>query len=265
MKHLRTYKTFEKNAIKGGKSDDLSVEDIAKKFNTPVSKIKQQLELGIKVESEHTDDKEKQQEIAMDHLVEIPDYYDRLKKMEDQGEKTFEEIHIHDRWEQQSIEEQDIKEFAETLFVNLLDDGFTVETSVIYSEYSQVSLPHKTTAVMDNPKKYVEVRIRNSISGVVSRVGTMGLSAGDSGVKYSYISNEIQTFVDYMKRKWKIIDVTYEYEELVPDENIGAYTKVRTKSKEPSQNTEIFNGKFNLTIKQLDKEPNMFQKFIKRF
>jgi hypothetical protein len=176
--------------------------------------------------------------------------------------KLFEDIHIHDRWEQQSIEEDDIKQFVETLFVNLLDDGFTVDTSVIYSEYSQVSLPHKTSGVMDNPKKYVELRIRNA----------SGSAAGDyldseflSGVKYSYISNEIQTFVDYMKRKWKIIDVTYEYEELVPDENIGAYTKVRTKSTEPSLNTKLYDGKFNLTIKQLDKEPNMFQRFIKRF
>jgi hypothetical protein len=243
MKHLRTYKTFEKNTIKGGKSDDLSVEDIAKKFNVPVSKIKQQLQLGIKVESEHTDSKEQQREIAMDHLSEIPDYYDRLKKMEDQGEKTFEEIHIHDRWEQQSIEEDDIKQFTETLFVNLLDDGFTVDTSVIYSEYSK------------DPNKYVEVRIRVPNENKYGR----------DDVKYSDISNEIQTFVDYMKRKWKIVDVTYEYEELVPDENIGAYTKVRTKSKEPSLNTKLYDGKFNLTIKQLDKEPNMFQRFIKRF
>jgi hypothetical protein len=68
-----------------------------------------------------------------------------------------------------------------------------------------------------------------------------------------------------MKRKWKIVDVTYEYEELLPDENIGAYTKVRTKSTEPSKNKELFCGKFNLTIKKLDKEPNMFQRFIKRF
>jgi len=243
MKHLRTYKTFEKNTIKGGKSDDLSVEDIAKKFNVPVSKIKQQLQLGIKVESEHTDSKEQQREIAMDHLSEIPDYYDRLKKMEDQGEKTFEEIHIHDRWEQQSIEEDDIEQFTETLFVNLLDDGFTVDTSVIYSEYSK------------DPNKYVEVRIRVPNENKYGR----------DDVKYSDISNEIQTFVDYMKRKWKIVDVTYEYEELVPDENIGAYTKVRTKSKEPSLNTKLYDGKFNLTIKQLDKEPNMFQRFIKRF
>lgn len=172
--------------------------------------------------------------------------------------KSYEDFineNIHDRWEQQSIEDDDIKQFTETLFVNLLDDGFTVETSVIYSEYSQVSLPYKTSAVIDNPKKYVEVRVRVPNENKYGRDGT----------KYSDISNEIQTFVDYMKRKWKIIDVTYEYEELVPDENIGAYTKVRTKSKEPSQDTKIYDGKFNLTIKQLDKEPNMFQRFIKRF
>ena len=133
-----------------------------------------------------------------------------------QSYKLFE--NIHDRWEQQSIEEDDIKQFAETLFVNLLDDGFTVETSVIYSESSQ------------DPKKYVEIRVRVPNENKYGR----------DGVKYSDISNEIQTFVDYMKRKWKIIDVTYEYEELVPDENIGAYTKVRTKSKEPSQDTKIY-------------------------
>ena len=240
MKHLRTYKTFEKNTIKGGKSDDLSVEDIAKKFDFPVSKIKQQLELGIKVESEHSDDKEKQQEIAMDHLAEIPDYYDRLKKMEDQGEKAFE--NIHDRWEQESIEREDIKEFAETLFVNLLDDGFTVDTDVIYSESTQ------------DPKKYVRVYIRYPHASI------------ENTVKYSSISNEIQTFVDYIKRKWKIVDVAYEYEQLIVPENIdGAHIKTVKKSKEPSAEATLFNGKFNLTITQLDKEPNMFQKFIKRF
>ena len=63
MKYIKSF--LEKNTIKGGKSDNLSVEDIAKKFNIPVSKIKHQLELGIKVESEHTNDKQEQREIAM--------------------------------------------------------------------------------------------------------------------------------------------------------------------------------------------------------
>ena len=163
--------------------------------------------------------------------------------------KLFEEIHIHDRWEQQSIEKEDIKEFAETLFVNLLDDGFTVDTDVIYSEYSQ------------DPKKYVRVFIRNEESR-----RTPLSDSFDGNIKYSTISDEIQTFVEYIKRKWKIVDVTYEYEELIVPENIdAAYIKTRKKSKELSADTKLLNGKFNLTITQLDKEPNMFQKFIKRF
>jgi len=45
-----------------------------------------QLEMGIKVELEHTDDEDVAREIAMDHLQEIPDYYDRLKIMEEEAE-----------------------------------------------------------------------------------------------------------------------------------------------------------------------------------
>jgi hypothetical protein len=158
--------------------------------------------------------------------------------------KAFEDIHIHDRWEQQSIEEEDIEQFAEALFVDLLDDGFTVETVVIYSEYTK------------DYNKYVDVRIRHPHNQA---------SLKWNSIKYSRISNQIQTFVDYMKRKWNIIDTIYEYEDLLADENIGGYTKVIRKSKEPSLNTNLLNGKFNLTIRQLHKEPNMFQRFIKRF
>jgi len=41
-----------------------------------------QLQKGIKVESEHTDFPEIAEKISRDHLSEIPDYYDRLAKME---------------------------------------------------------------------------------------------------------------------------------------------------------------------------------------
>ena len=41
-----------------------------------------ELKLGIKVEMEHIDDKSIAKEIAKDHLVELPDYYTRLIKME---------------------------------------------------------------------------------------------------------------------------------------------------------------------------------------
>lgn len=83
MKHLKSFRLFE-NVIEGGKADKLSVEDIAKKFNVPVEKIMDQISKGVKVESEHTDDVNAQIEIAMDHLTEMPDYYDRLNSMEDE-------------------------------------------------------------------------------------------------------------------------------------------------------------------------------------
>ena len=73
------------NEIEGGKADKLSIKDIAKKFGVDVSDIKKQLEMGLEVESEHTDDENQAKEIAMDHLSEMPDYYSRLEKMEKNG------------------------------------------------------------------------------------------------------------------------------------------------------------------------------------
>jgi len=77
------------NTIKGGKADKMSVEDIAKKFNVSIEKIKAQIKKGIEVEKEHTNDKEKATEIAMDHVTEFPDYYDRIQKMEKGAEKEW--------------------------------------------------------------------------------------------------------------------------------------------------------------------------------
>lgn len=45
-----------------------------------------ELAMGVKVEMEHVDDRALAREIAMDHLAEIPDYYTRLKKMEQEAE-----------------------------------------------------------------------------------------------------------------------------------------------------------------------------------
>jgi len=48
---------------------------------------KEQLETGVDIEKEHTDNKEIAKEIAKDHISEIPDYYTRLKKMEKESNK----------------------------------------------------------------------------------------------------------------------------------------------------------------------------------
>lgn len=66
----------------GGKADKATPESVAKKHGVSVDQINKEIEMGIKVELEHTDDKELAREISLDHLMEMPDYYTRLKKME---------------------------------------------------------------------------------------------------------------------------------------------------------------------------------------
>jgi hypothetical protein len=80
----------ESNELKGGLADNKSLVQIAKKHNAKnyyhiddmVKSLKKQLEMGMKVETEHTDDINKAKEIALDHLWENPKYYSKLKKAE---------------------------------------------------------------------------------------------------------------------------------------------------------------------------------------
>jgi hypothetical protein len=62
------------------KAKGVSIEDIARKHGITISKIKKQLEIGKKVEREHGGSSKKAKTIAMDHLVEDPKYYVKLKK-----------------------------------------------------------------------------------------------------------------------------------------------------------------------------------------
>lgn len=64
--------------LHGGKADDKTPKDFDQK----------QLQAGIKVEMEHTGDKSKAKEIAMDHLTEDPDYY---KDWDDKEKILFQE------------------------------------------------------------------------------------------------------------------------------------------------------------------------------
>lgn len=72
-------KLFE---IKGLDVKTFTPEDLAKKHNVSLSVINKQLTKGIKVELEHTTDPKIAREIALDHIGEYADYYDRLAKIE---------------------------------------------------------------------------------------------------------------------------------------------------------------------------------------
>jgi hypothetical protein len=61
-------------------SAGMTIADIAKKHNRPVSQIKAQVKRGTKVEKEHGKPSKEAKQIAMDHEVENPKYYSKLKK-----------------------------------------------------------------------------------------------------------------------------------------------------------------------------------------
>lgn len=72
---LRSLVFNEEEELKGGDSDGMSEEDLAEKHNVDVKDIKKEINVGVKIEMEHTDDKDIAKEIAMDHISEYADYY----------------------------------------------------------------------------------------------------------------------------------------------------------------------------------------------
>jgi hypothetical protein len=81
------YVKLVEDVLKGGLADDKSLKDLVDLHSKKGSKVsiedlKKQLEMGIKVEKEHSGSEELAREIAMDHLAELPTYYSKLSKIE---------------------------------------------------------------------------------------------------------------------------------------------------------------------------------------
>ena len=81
MKNILSYEDYltEEEKIKGGLADSRPDSD----FDS------EQLAKGIKVEYEHTNDKEIAKEIAKDHLAEDPDYYIKLATIDPHHESNI--------------------------------------------------------------------------------------------------------------------------------------------------------------------------------
>ena len=65
-----------------GLAKNKTINQTAKKHKVDIVKLKKQLKMGMGVEKEHTKNKIVSKKIAMDHLIEDPKYYTKLKKIE---------------------------------------------------------------------------------------------------------------------------------------------------------------------------------------
>lgn len=81
---------IKEEKIEGGLADNLSIYNLAEKHNVSITEILTQLQKGVKVEMEHTKEFEVAFEIAMDHIFEDVNYYDKLETIEKTKEETKE-------------------------------------------------------------------------------------------------------------------------------------------------------------------------------
>lgn len=102
----------------------MSPQELADLHNVPLKKIQQQLAKGIKAELEHTSDKKVAREIALDHLLELPNYYDKLEKMEESRWRWLREGISHSEITQQDLDK--LEYYLDKLYGQL---GLDVEFS----------------------------------------------------------------------------------------------------------------------------------------
>lgn len=81
MTRIKSYKLF----LEGNKSDNMTPEEVYQRAASHkkwyyLEDFEKELQAGIAVEMEHTDDPEEARRIALDHLYEDPEYYEKLRK-----------------------------------------------------------------------------------------------------------------------------------------------------------------------------------------
>ena len=73
-------------------SGSTTLEKLAKKHNVHLDDMRKALKAGIRVEMEHTTNRETAAKIALVHLKERPDYYQKLKKVEESNTDEREDV-----------------------------------------------------------------------------------------------------------------------------------------------------------------------------
>jgi len=125
----------EEKDPKGPTKSYKSPEEIAKKHGVSLKEIQKQVEIGTKVEFEHTSDKTKAKITALQHLDELPDYYTRLKKMETQKESSI-------------VRDANGNYYAE--FIDIIKAGSIEEENPCWKGYTQVGMKEKNGKQVPN-------------------------------------------------------------------------------------------------------------------
>lgn len=160
-----------KNPIKGGKGDKLNIDEV-----NPT-----ELSMGVKVEMEHTKDKNKAIDIAMDHLAEDPIYYTKLKMAgladelkEPKKAKSSVPTLLNKKLTNVVDKENGLKPVKGVVKVKQSAKNSTKETVKPVKGIQIMSqTPKKAkgiTKTMELPKKSKEIQLKETIDKLVAKV-----------------------------------------------------------------------------------------------
>jgi hypothetical protein len=82
--------------IPGGLADGMTLKDLAKHHDTTIDKLINKVSDGVNIEKEHTSEMSIALEIALDHIYEDLDYYDKLEKIEAKEATTSASVGAYD-------------------------------------------------------------------------------------------------------------------------------------------------------------------------
>jgi hypothetical protein len=264
MKYKQSFKEEkDEEELKGGLADKKTLKDIAKKHDKKgyyhiddmVSSLKKQLNMGLKVEMEHTKDVKKAREIAMDHLWEDPSYYTKLKKIETKESHDDLGKSARKHFQKDLAADKDYHEFKKRAKYKLRDDG---------TEYS-FGTPNVT---MDDPyiikKKYSRFG-----KGETKEATGSGSSGAFEGPLFGGESNFVKKSQSETPKIKEEVDKV-EAKEATGSGSVGGYESPSmwaksTKKKDwgPSRKSQIPGGSFVSVKKKCSKFPYCNQGDIK--
>ena len=202
----------EEKDPKGPVKSYKSPEELAKKHGVSVEEIKKQLEIGTKVEFEHTTSKSSARITALQHLDEKPDYYTKLKKMETQKESN-------------TVRDANGNVYAE--FIDIIKSGSIEEENPCWKGYKQVGTKKKGGKEVPNCVPVKEENIDEAVRLQAQTGNNIFVTLSWRGKYYT-----MQLFFPQSKIPSRI-EISDEMQKIYPGSKVVTYRVADFKPGEP--------------------------------
>jgi hypothetical protein len=202
----------EEKDPKGPVKSYKSPEELAKKHGVSIEEIKKQLEIGTKVEFEHTTSKSSARITALQHLDEKPDYYTKLKKMETQKESN-------------TVRDANGNVYAE--FIDIIKSGSIEEENPCWKGYKQVGTKKKGGKEVPNCVPVKEENVDEAVRLQAQTGNNIFVTLSWRGKYYT-----MQLFFPQSKIPSRI-EVSDEMQKIYPGSKVVTYRVADFKPGEP--------------------------------